>query len=77
MSYFYASSDHFCLFPFLSYFFFPSTLGRNSYEIEHRKLFSLQEQIYTTLTLLLNKLPSTLLSGQGGCIFLIKPGQLT
>lgn len=51
-------------------FFFPSTLGRNSYKIEHRKLFSLQEQTCTTLTLLLKKLPSMLLSGQGGCIFL-------
>lgn len=77
MSYFYASSDCFCLFTFLSHFFFPSTLGRNSYKIEHRKLFSLQEETSITLTLLLNKLPSMLLSGQGGCIFLIKPGQLT
>lgn len=73
----YASSDRFSLFAFLSYFFFPSTLGRNSYKIEHRKLFSLQEQTCTTLTLLLKKLPSMLLSGQGGCIFFIKPGQLT
>lgn len=67
----------FLLIPFPLLFFFPSTLVRNSYKIEHRKLFSLQEQIYTTLALLLNKLPSTLLSGQGGCVFLIKPGQLT
>ena len=61
----------------LLFFFFPSTLGRNSYKMEHRKLFSLQEQTCTTLTLLLKKLPSMLLSGQGSCIFFIKPGQLT